>query len=453
MMKIKNRAKINGVYIQSNSIRLIQAQEEGVDLKIANETEIDISPNEQGIIRGLEELKSKSAIEGRLFTVIPRSLTTVKYIDLPSDDENELKKMVKYEASQLVPYRIEEVVIDYISLKNLKGVSVDKGYTRVLAVIVPREIINRHLSFFQHIGLTPEIINLSSICLYNSFCKQYKDRKGEHLIVHISGGELDIIVVKQGELVFSRGLVFSGEQGELIKEIRESLGAYLREARKENLESIILCNKEYDRQGIFENLKREFSCSVELAEQIDIMRGLVQRETSLGINLLPETTRVERKREEIKRNFRRTFFLLVLNLSLAFSIAGTRIAKERGYLLQLIGRIDKIKEEADIVIAQRKQLQVIEESLNSKKMFLEMLASVYKITPDGILFKQLIWEANLLTVKGESSNLNKVLYFISELDKSSYLINPQIKYTTKRVEEKGEVIDFEISVQISPILQ
>ena len=449
MIRAKKITKVNGIYIQRNSIKLIQAQEENTDLKEINKSEINILASEQGIIQGLKELKTRNNIEGKLFTIIPRRLITIKYINLPSKDEDEIEKMLKYEVSQLVPYGIEEMVIDYVFLKN---VPVDKGYSKVLVAIISKKIIEHHLSFFKHIDLIPEVISLSSICLYNSFRRQYKNKdKGKHLLIHISGGELDAIVVKNGELIFSRGLIFQDEQDVLIKEIRRTLVAYEREAGKEKLDSVILANKRDDWQNISDNFKREFSYSVESLETIDIMSGLLQKKDSFNINLLPKTIQLEKKKAEIKKNISKTGFLLILILLLTFSIVGVRGIKKRNYLLAFNSYIDKVKKEADVIRKQKKRVEIIEEAINSKKTFLEVLTFIYKITPDGLFFKQLIWESNLLIIKGKSTDLNKIIYFIGELKKSPYLLNPQIKYTQKRKLEGREIIDFEVSANISKI--
>ena len=94
-----------------------------------------------------------------LAVVIPRRLTILKQIRLPSQNEPEIRKMLDLQLVNQIPYALEDVIYDFVVVDREPS-----GYVRVLVVIVHRQDVSeKFLKLCKEAGLQPERFVLSSL--------------------------------------------------------------------------------------------------------------------------------------------------------------------------------------------------------------------------------------------------------------------------------------------------
>ena len=128
--------------LDSNCLKLIQVQQVKRDKKISMIKAMDVgSLSDEELALKISDLAVELKIDSRyLILSIPRHLTTTRNLDLPSANPLEIKDMIELQIGKQTPYASDEVIKDY----QILGSNAD-GYSKVLLVIVHRDIVNRCL--------------------------------------------------------------------------------------------------------------------------------------------------------------------------------------------------------------------------------------------------------------------------------------------------------------------
>ncbi|GBD25717.1 hypothetical protein HRbin30_01041 [bacterium HR30] len=117
---------------------------------------------------------------------LPGELVTLRTFFLPFKDRKRLDQTVPYELETQVPFDLEEVVISYQVLQR------EKTGSQVLAALVPRTDLERHLNALQGAGLDPKVVDFAPLASLNVL--QLLDLPVAERTVFI-GGEIDRLTV------------------------------------------------------------------------------------------------------------------------------------------------------------------------------------------------------------------------------------------------------------------
>jgi len=144
---------------------------------------------------------------------IPRSQVILKHITIPAPDEKLIKKILEFEIERHIPLKAEEIYYDF----QVAG-RVDKNIFKVLIVAVRRGFIDYYLNLLKKISAEPTMANVSSLALYNFFSfnspslavgegkTEMAYNKEADILLSVNGRELDIDIVGNGGVSFSRGI-------------------------------------------------------------------------------------------------------------------------------------------------------------------------------------------------------------------------------------------------------
>ncbi|MCF6285006.1 MAG: hypothetical protein L3K26_07435, partial [Candidatus Hydrogenedentes bacterium] len=105
-------------------------------------------------------LQAPGMIDGPCHTILPRHEATLRILNLPTQNADEIASMVALSASEWVPYPIEEMLLTHQCLAHLPS-----GESRVLVVLVRNATLDAHLAALNAEGLEPAQIYLSTACL------------------------------------------------------------------------------------------------------------------------------------------------------------------------------------------------------------------------------------------------------------------------------------------------
>lgn len=166
---------------------------------------------------GLTETRVVSSLSGQ--TVI------VRYIELPSMTEDELKNAAKFEAEKIIPYNINEVEIDAAKIENLEG-----NRMRVVIAAVKKDLVDSQLKILSEAGLTPNALDIDSFALMRSFVNTAIDTENISALLNIGDKKTNLNIVKGGKTYLSRDLDIGGYS--ISKAIADNLGVKIDEASK-----------------------------------------------------------------------------------------------------------------------------------------------------------------------------------------------------------------------------
>lgn len=127
-------------------------------------------------------------------SVLPGELVSWRTFFLPFRDRRKLDQSVPFELESLVPFDLDDVVVDYQVLNRTKEGS------KVLAALVRRRDLEKHLELLTEAGLDAKIVDIGPLVNLNVL--RFLDRELPPTFVYIGGSDerLTIAVFRDKEL-------------------------------------------------------------------------------------------------------------------------------------------------------------------------------------------------------------------------------------------------------------
>ncbi len=170
--------------------------------------------NPAGVLRG--ELDSRRLRIRRASLGLPRSLATVKILELPTVAGTSLLQMVAFELERHLPFPAEEAVFDFVPLPALRR----SDARRVLLVACEKRTVERAIRLVEEARLAPRSLTVACHDLVALLGPVPK--KQRVVWVHLAGDEAELLFLRGRHLRLTRS-VPAGPEADLEAEIRKSL--------------------------------------------------------------------------------------------------------------------------------------------------------------------------------------------------------------------------------------
>lgn len=475
----KQEKVITVFQIDNNWLRLIQVKVFKREKKVSMIKAVEIgSLSDEEVTRKISNLALELKINSRYLTLsIPRHLTTTRNLDLPSANPLEIKDMIELQIGKQTPYASDEVIKDY----QILGSNAD-GYSRVLLVIVHRDIVGRYFKMLESAGLKVQKVSFSSEGLLNWRSLVYREKiapEKVHILIDVDYDTSDFEVVLNDKLVFGRSisLGFSQLPGQMeqwqkkfVEEINHSIYAYQNEIMGKEIGKIIISRPRLVGDSLDKAvLEKEFGLSVEIIDQFkDIplteegansYNNLVRTDLSFAgliglglpsgehkIDLVPQEHLIGKAvREKGKDLYLMGILLVFILVAVSGVFLGRMYNKER-YLSQLKQRLDQIQNKTKELNGMIRGIETIKDRVYTRGTSLNLFYEVHRaISPEIHLVSISFDGKENLTLRGESNEMSEVFSFVNKLEESPFFQNVKSKYATKRKVGDKEITDFEIS--------
>ena len=407
-------------------------------------------------------LKKLNYNNNQVILSLPRHQATCRYIKVPAKFPAEIDKIIPFQASKYLPYPIQELITGY------QIISTDKeGYSYINLNIVHKDIVLGYLSFLNPLGIKNFSIILSSYGLCNLY-SEIAPLSNVSMVVDIDDNYVELIVVSQKKLSFSRSLKISQQQNLeniLSEEIKKTNNAYVKETGQASAPgAIIFTSKNISAQ----DLSVKISMPVEVSDycskvcpqsaqavcekikatglSVAGLIGLGLKEISAELNILPENIKQLRIRAFKKKELIKSAVTILLT-ALMFTFAVMKdLDNKRHYRDKLKIELDKISKEAKTLEEIERRFVLLESEAKYRLMALEVLYELHKIMPKDIHLSSFIYEDDKqIALRGQTPELNYVLELVSGIEKSKAFSNftCKLRYATKKKTQMGEIIDFE----------
>jgi Tfp pilus assembly PilM family ATPase len=475
---------------QSNRQRTIVALESGGEwLKLAH---VEISPKGKKIVKlaarsvVLQEDLSKMLVDlvsdglipkDSVLVSIPRNLVTVRNLQLPSTDPQELKEMINLQAVKQTPFLKDEIIADYQIVR-----SNPEGYTDVVLVTTHRSVSNAALKILDDAQLQAEAIRLSSQGVLNTYQMIQGPKADEEnepvAIVDIDSSFSDFMVILNGHISFTKALsvgpakLLAGGEKEIEKfmeEIQRAVDIYGNEGIGQRISKLVITGAEIDLTGLIPRLREKLRLPVERVSLIDNIpgasecldlpegqRGAVSFAAVVGLAWNPDGAKFDltpqevRMREALEQKGRAltTVGILVALVLMALTVLISQHANYRKkYIEQIHQEVLRVQPGADEVQAMKKKIKIIRETTEFQNSSLEILSVLHQSIPSDIYLKAITFESGShLILKGVSKKMSGVFRFLSILEKRPNFHNVKTRHVTRSGKKGGkEESDFEIT--------
>lgn len=138
----------------------------GKTVQIKNKITIalkDFSPQAQ--ISAIKKIASTIGKYDEVVTSLSSSLVVFKEIQLPFLGRDKLEMIVAYEVEALLPFSVDEAVIDFIVTSQ----DLDKKVSKVLVAAVRKEDIDNHYALFEKAEVALSVITIDIFALYGLY--------------------------------------------------------------------------------------------------------------------------------------------------------------------------------------------------------------------------------------------------------------------------------------------
>ncbi len=246
----------------------------------------------------LEKFASRNDWQGDQFVVgVPGQQTFSRFCKLPPVDAKKIPDIVRFEASQQIPFDMDDVVWDYQVFQAEDMPDVEVGI-----FAMRKDLIRKHIDYLGNIGIAPIGIQTIPSALYN-FCRfdgQGVGGAGATVIIDVGAQNTDLIIVEPdsawmrniplGGNSFTEALVkafklsFAKAESlkrtaatskyarqifqamrpvfaELVAEVQRSIGFYSSTHRDVELQEVLACGNAFRLPGLQKYLENNLTIS------------------------------------------------------------------------------------------------------------------------------------------------------------------------------------------------
>jgi Tfp pilus assembly PilM family ATPase/Tfp pilus assembly protein PilN len=460
----------SGGNLKIADMRITVNKKELANILTSNIADLDDADISRLIKDSFAKLKLKSPY---VVNTIPAHTIITKNIEIPSTNPKEIQEIINLQASRYTPYSREEIVVDYIDIAAYKN-----NYTKILLIIVARNVVKRQFDILERAGVRLEKVVLAPEGLAWSVPKMLKlDTVSSPLnVIHIDEATSDFIIVSKNKPVFIRSISIGAQhllddketfEPKFIEEIKKSYEVYQSEDIEKGPRALVVTGAVEELKGLetslnntlhlqssvvnyFKNLfvskeALDYLSKTKRLSFFNVIASLVAC-NEVKVDLIPEEVKLRKAVEERGKDLIKTGVLLLAIFVLVFSILISKIYFKNNYLQILNSKYEKLYGEAERLEKQFEKVTMIRSYLSSRGHSLEVLGGLHAAVPIELELNDIRFEQGAkFTVKGTANTMSTVFAFVDNMEKSEYFQDVKTRYTTKRKEGRRDVTDFEIN--------
>ncbi len=189
-----------------------------------------------------------------------------RYVSLPKMNEIELKKAMAFKLEDHIPFKPDEVYIDYYPMGEEKS---SKNRLMVFLVAVKKDFLDERLTIIRQAGLEPKLVTIDALAVKTNFYHNYPNKNQTNIAVLNIGDNITNLLIIQGQMpYFVRDTRFGGDI--ITAAIKSKMEISEKDAQelKINLKSAPPNVLEIVKTTLINNLLNEIFVSLEFYENL-----------------------------------------------------------------------------------------------------------------------------------------------------------------------------------------
>jgi Tfp pilus assembly PilM family ATPase len=392
---------------------------------------------------------------------LPRQAVTVRMLELPSTDLEEIADMVDLQVGKLTPYSKEEIIFDYMVFGAARN-----GYTKVLVAIVQRSTLRQRFYVLEEAGVAVERMTVSSEGLLNWFSLSKVARSGSGVVIVLDVDSLhtDCSIIADGTLVSTRCISIGGDhlQGgaaaareKLAGEIKRAIVSCSDDLPGVRTGKVVVTGAGPRMRGLCDYIEGQLGLAVDALDSLSGLSvspggslpddpdytplsvtpllGLGLRPEGLALDIVPDSVRHRTALFHKAKGL--TVFAMLLMTSLVAASAYTTIRYQRRHM-HFSRRAEAVRQTAAQVKAisrMRDIIKVVDSRSVDEACVLRQLAQVHAATPEDLYYDVVdvnVGERQVL-LEGEGETPRSIRMLVKNLETSPLFANVQEGATTR----------------------
>ncbi|MED5584955.1 MAG: type IV pilus assembly protein PilM [Verrucomicrobiota bacterium] len=128
-----------------------------------------------------------------------------RFINTPALDEENVEKLIAFEAQQNIPFPLNEVAWDYQKIARAG----DDGESEYALVAIKRDSLDELTEVVEEAPLAVQGVDVAPMALYNAFRHSYPEVSGCALLIDVGARTTNLIFI-EGDRVFTRSIPVGG---------------------------------------------------------------------------------------------------------------------------------------------------------------------------------------------------------------------------------------------------
>jgi hypothetical protein len=424
--------------------------------------------------------RTKRINNAEAINVIPSNFAISKNIEIPSIDKKEIKDIIDLQAGRHTPYSREEIIMDYANIGVFHG-----RYTKILLVIVKRDIVTKRYDIIKRAGFKANKALLSSEAVSRLCFDRCLDKPKDKpiAVVHIDKVHVDFTVVHQGKMVYIRpisiGMIFTSDKLDEAKmnflaELKKSIEAYQVENIEAQPSKIYFTGMIGLVSDMRADIEKVTGINVEILPDLKILGistdlpdfNFQNQEASLlpaiassvmsddlALSLIPEDVKMNKVLKKKAREITKAGILAMTALILLCAALLTNMFFKDLYLRKILSSYTKENQESQNLKDISDRTMIVKGFLNQKGKSLFVLSELFKAMPDEVYLNGISLKADdALNFTGTADSMSRVFSLVTSLENNKVFKNVKVDFTKSRRFKDKEVADFGLTLYIEEYL-
>lgn len=155
------------------------------------------------------------AKENKVVSSLAGASVVARYIELPIMTDKELSTAIEFEAEKVIPYNIDEVIIDYYKTENI-----DDKKMRLILAAAKKDLVFERVRILNAANIQPRILDMDAFAVMNAFTASSKSASEISALLNIGANITNLNIIKGERSFLCRDINF-GSMEELPIEIKQ----------------------------------------------------------------------------------------------------------------------------------------------------------------------------------------------------------------------------------------
>lgn len=184
--------RILAIEIAGDCVRGALAERNWNSLAMLDAIEEHRGADEDDLAPALARLLDEAGNPDMVVSALPGELVVKRMLALPFKDQRRLTQTVPFALEEHLPLGVDEAVVAFTRV----GRENDK--TLVLAAMVRKEDLRRHLELLARAGINPTAVTLSALALASLLARVRNGHGGAHLLVDLDRDSTSMVLLDDG---------------------------------------------------------------------------------------------------------------------------------------------------------------------------------------------------------------------------------------------------------------
>ncbi|MBP7735812.1 MAG: pilus assembly protein PilM [Spirochaetes bacterium] len=250
---------IAAIDVGTNTVKLVTVKTGFHDFQLKSFNYEPVDPDQEdrtaAVVATIQRILSEEDLGGyRIITNLPMEMELIRTISFPFSDVEKIADAIPYEAEENIPFKLEELQLDFQSLRSFK-----EGEGRILLAAVHKNNLNNFLQVLNTNGVKPITMGMEANALYE--CYRYFNKIDNETVIQLDIGHGKTIVnfISANNLLYTRSIAIG--IGTIIKAVALQLKIPQSEATR------LFLNLNLDLTSFENNERRDYYKSLGLNRQ------------------------------------------------------------------------------------------------------------------------------------------------------------------------------------------